>query len=141
MIITISDEAFISMREAVDQQLCTTLKMMKIREADKATISLDIKIRMEDVKTTDLKTGEILMVKNPEFEYSVKHKLEYKNPESETGEIKRTNSYLACEDGIWKIKRIEDGQMTISDYVQQGGKHDREPVHDLSKVKQPTKEK
>ena len=63
-----------------------------------------------------------MQVKNPDIKYSVKHELKYKHDGAEAGQIQQADSYLVCEEGSWKIKRIEDGQMTIADYVKQGGR-------------------
>lgn len=122
LVLSIGSDAFFEIRASFDRVLETVLKKMKIRDSDAANISLDVKIKLENVKTTDTRTGEVLNVKNPEIKYSIKHKLEYKNSDEESGSIQRANSYLVCDGGCWKIRPIEDGQMTIADYIQKGGR-------------------
>ena len=122
MILSIESDAFAEIRMSFDRTLGTVLKKMKTRDSDEARITLDVSIKLENVKTTDIKTGEIMQVKNPEIKYAVKHKLEYKNDGAEAGLIQQADSYLVCEGGQWKIKPVEDGQMTIADYVKQGGR-------------------
>ena len=109
MLLSISSDAFIDVRGSFDRILETVLKKMEIRDSDKAAITLDIGITLENVKTTDTATGEVLNVKNPEIKYSIKHKLDYKAGETETGSIRKADSYLVCENGQWKIRPIEDG--------------------------------
>ena len=122
LVMSISSDAFWEVRASFDRVLETVFKKMRTRDSDAADISLDIKIKLDNVKTTDAKTGEIVFVKNPEIKYSIKHKLEYKNSDAESGSIQRANSYLVCKDGKWEIRPIEDGQMTIADYMEKEGK-------------------
>ena len=117
MIMSIDSDAFAEVRLSFDRILNTVFKKMKLRDSDKAGITINVEIALKDIKTTDTRTGEIMHVKNPEIKYTIKHKLEYKNEESEGGEIQRADSYLVCEDGQWKIKPIENGQMTVNDYI------------------------
>ena len=119
MVMSIDSAAFAEVRMSFDRILNAVFKKMKIRDSDQATITLNIGIKLENVKTTDMKTGEVLNVKNPQIKYKVNHKLEYKNEDSEDGQIQQADSYLTCEDGQWQIRKIEDGQMTIGDYVKQ----------------------
>lgn len=120
--ISFNSDAFYEIRASLDKTLNTVFKKMKTRDSDQATIDLRIGIKLENVKTVDSRSGETMTVKNPEIKYKVTHKLEYKNSESEEGTIQRTDSYLACEGGQWVIRPVEDGQMTIQSYVQQGGR-------------------
>lgn len=120
MVISINSDAFIGIRGSFDSVLAAVLKKMKIRDADKAQITLKVDINLENVRTTDITTGEILNVKNPKFSYKVTHKLEYKAEDSEGGEIQQADSYLYCDKkGQWTIRRIEDGQMQLTDYIGQ----------------------
>lgn len=122
MVLSIDSDAFAEIRLSFDRVMETVFKKMRTRDSDEAKITLDVTISLENVKTTDLKTGEIMQVKNPNIKYAIKHKLEYKNDGAEAGQIQRADSYLACVDGRWQIFPIEDGQMTIAEYVQQGGR-------------------
>ena len=115
MEMSINSDAFWEVREKFDRVLATVFKKMQVRDSDQATITLQVGIKLENVKTMDSRTGEIVNVKNPEIKYSVKHKLEYKNSESEEGTIQRTDSYLVCDGGKWIVRPVEDGQMTIYD--------------------------
>ena len=123
MIMQIESDAFIDLRWKFNTVLATVLKKMKIRDSSKASITVKIDIDLTDIKTVDTRTGESLHVKNPVIGYKVNHKLEYKSEAGEEGTIQSADSYLAFEDGQWKIRKVEDGQMTIADYVQQGGKN------------------
>ena len=119
MIMSIDSDAFSEIRSSFDRVLETVLKKMKIRDSDAARVSLDINIKLENIKTTDVRTGEILNVKNPQIKYKVNHKLEYKNEDSEEGTIQQADSYLYCDKkGQWAIRRIEDGQMSLDDIIQ-----------------------
>ena len=123
IVMSISSDAFSGIRWSFDNVLAAVLKKMKIRDADTAQINLKIDIKLDSIKTTDARTGEVMNLKNPKISYKVTHKLEYKSEDSEGGEIQQADSYLYCDNkGQWTIRRIEDGQMTIADYVQQGGK-------------------
>lgn len=122
MVMSISSDAFIDLRWKFDNVLATVLKKMKIRDSDTASITVKMDIKLENVKTVDSKTGEYLEVKNPTISFKVNHKLEYKSEAGEEGTIQRADSFLDCIDGKWVIRPVEDGQMTITDYVQQGGK-------------------
>ena len=117
MILNIEDDTFWELRASLNRTLCTVLKKMHVRDSDDAEITMKMKIRLTDQKTSDLKTGEIRMVKNPEIKFNVSHKLEYKKTDEESGTIQAADSQLVCENGIWKIKHIDDGQMKLTDYV------------------------
>ena len=122
MVMSISSDAFADMRWKFDSVLAAVLKKMKIRDADSATIDIKVSINLTDIKTMDIRTGESLEVKNPTIGYKINHKLSYKSESGEEGTIQKADSYLAYDDGKWVIRPVEDGQMTIADYVQQGGK-------------------
>lgn len=122
MIMSISSDAFQDMRWKFDNVLTAVLKKMKIRDADKASIQVKVDIALTDTETVDTRTGEMMHVKNPTISYKVNHKLEYKSESGEEGTIQRADSYLDYVDGQWKIRPIEDGQMTLDDYVKQGGR-------------------
>jgi hypothetical protein len=117
MMISISSEAFTDLRWKLDNVMATVLKKMKIRDADQASITLKIDIKLTDTETVDSRTGEKLHVKNPTIGYKVNHKLEYKNESGEEGTIQAADSYLDCIDGKWVIRPVENGQMTIEDYA------------------------
>ena len=123
MLMSIGADAFAEVRWSFDRILNTVLKKMKIRDSDQAAITLAVDIKLENVRTANTETGEILNVKNPRITYKVSHKLTYKNEDSESGEIQQADSFLVCgKDGQWMIRQIEDGQMEMQDYVQQGGR-------------------
>ena len=122
MIVSIESDSFAEIRLSFDRTLETVLKKMKVRDSDKAQITMSVGIKLENIKTTDTRTGEIMNVKNPEITYKINHKLEYKTAEEESGKIQQADSYIVCEGGVWKIKRIEDGQMTIDEYVEKNGR-------------------
>ena len=118
IVMSIDSVAFAEIKLSFDRVLAAVLKKMRIRDSDQAKITMDVSISLQNVKTTDLKTGEILNVKNPEIKYKINHKLEYKsNEDKEEGVIQQADSFLACVNGEWVIKPIEDGQMTINEYI------------------------
>ena len=128
MIMSIRQDAFIDMCCSFDNVLAAVLKKMKIRDSDQATITLKVDIKLTDLRTVDSRSGEIMHVKNPTISYKVNHKLGYKSDSGEEGQISREDSYLTFEDGRWIIKPVEDGQMTIDDYVKggnNGGNHSK----------------
>jgi len=118
MAISISSEGFTDLRWKLDNVMAAVLKEMKIRDADQASITVKIDIKLTDTETVDSRTGERLHVKNPTIGYKVNHKLEYKSESGEEGTIQQADSFLDCVDGQWLIRPVEDGQMTISDYVE-----------------------
>lgn len=117
MIMSIDSDAFVDLRWKFDNVLSTVLKKMKIRDSDQATITVKIDIKLTDMETVDSRTGERIHAKNPTIGYKVQHKLEYKSESGEEGTIQSADSYLDCVDGQWMIRPIEDGQLTIEDYV------------------------
>lgn len=119
MVMSISSEAFTDLRWKFDSVLAAVLKKMEIRDSDFASITVKADIKLTDTETMDVKTGEKLHVKNPTIGYKVNYKLEYKSESGEEGTIQQADSFLDCVDGKWIIRPVEDGQMTISDYVQQ----------------------
>ena len=117
MSMSIDSDAFVDLRWKFDNVLSTVLKKMKIRDSDQATITVKIDIKLTDMETVDSRTGERIHAKNPTIGYKVQHKLEYKSESGEEGTIQSADSYLDCVDGQWMIRPIEDGQLTIEDYV------------------------
>ena len=114
---SISIMSWLDLRWKFDNVLSTVLKKMKIRDSDQATITVKIDIKLTDTETVDSRTGERIHAKNPTIGYKVQHKLEYKSESGEEGTIQSADSYLDCVDGQWMIRPIEDGQLTIEDYV------------------------
>ena len=109
MTMQIEAPAFAGVRESLNKVLNTVFKKMTTRDSDEAAITLEIKIKLNNMKTEDIKTGQKIDVKNPEIRYNVKHKLDYKSSDAEQGSIQNADGYLTCVDGSWQIRPIEDG--------------------------------
>ena len=118
MVMDIADYAFADVRDSFNRVLNAVLKKMHVRDSDESDITLKVTIKLQNVKTTDARTGEILDIKRPEIGYKVTHKLSYKTESQEEGSIQQEDSQIVFnpESQQWEIWPITQ-QMTIAQYM------------------------